>query len=246
MVQNFLTLDTFKKGVTNYLKSKTYGNAERDDLWRELTRAGKVDNQLLAGDSIKEVMDTWTLKPGYPVLTVTSSTDKTVSMNQKRFYLSPNVANPHKTTWTIPINVAYPLASNSGFNKTTPDKWFMANDASFTIEIQEHPYVINVQQTGYYRVNYDEKNWQHLAKVLKQDLKKIHKNNRAQILDDATNLARGNQMSYDMALALTEYLDKEDEFMPWMSALNAFTFIGLMLNDNSSLNEYGYLKKGPS
>ena len=49
MAENFLTLDTFKKGVTNYLKSNEYGNAERDELWQALTDAGREDVQLPPG-----------------------------------------------------------------------------------------------------------------------------------------------------------------------------------------------------
>ena len=243
MAENFLTLDTFKKGVTNYLKSNEYGNAERDELWQALTDAGREDVQLPPRVSVKDIMDTWTLEPGYPVVTVVEGTTEKLAISQKRFYLNPDVESPADTTWIVPINVAYPLAANSGFNKTTPHMWLMQSNSSVSLDIQERPYVINVQQTGYYRVNYDDWNWQHLAQVLRDDHTKIHKLNRAQIIDDAIHLARSNQMSYNRALALTEYLFKETEYIPWMSALKSFSFIDLMLNDNSSLTEHRYLKE---
>jgi hypothetical protein len=41
---------------------------------------------------------------------------------------------------------------------------------------------------------------------------------------------------------MTEYLYKEKDYIPWQSAFKSFSFIDLMLNDNSSLNEHGYLK----
>jgi len=42
MMENFLTLETFKKGVSEYLQANSFGNAEMDDLWAALTDAAKV------------------------------------------------------------------------------------------------------------------------------------------------------------------------------------------------------------
>ena len=41
--------------------------------------------------------------------------------------------------------------------------------------------VANVQQTGFYRVNYDQKNWQMLAELLLADHARVHRINRAQV-----------------------------------------------------------------
>ncbi|KAK7498964.1 hypothetical protein BaRGS_00009773, partial [Batillaria attramentaria] len=48
----------------------------------------------------------------------------------------------------------------------------------------------NIQQYGYYRVNYDPQNWNALIKQLIKDHTVIPPVNRAQIIDDAWNLAR--------------------------------------------------------
>ena len=41
--------------------------------------------------------------------------------------------------------------------------------------------VANVQQTGFYRVNYDQNNWQMLAELLLADHASVHRINRAQV-----------------------------------------------------------------
>jgi len=83
---------------------------------------------------------------------------------------------------------------------------------------------------GYYRVNYDEKNWALLISYLKSDeYNKIHAVNRAQLLDDSLNLARAGVLPYGTALELAEYLVKEEDYIPWYSALTAFTFLNLRL-----------------
>lgn len=42
MAENFLTLETFTRGVKNYLEKFSYQNADRDDLWLALTEAAQV------------------------------------------------------------------------------------------------------------------------------------------------------------------------------------------------------------
>lgn len=83
---------------------------------------------------------------------------------------------------------------------------------------------------GYYRVNYDKKNWDLLISYLKSDnYEKIPPVNRAQLLDDSLNLARAGVLPYGTALEIAEYLEKEVDYIPWYSALTAFTFLNLRL-----------------
>jgi len=85
---------------------------------------------------------------------------------------------------------------------------------------------------GYYRVNYDENNWDLLINFLKSgDFEEIPPVNRAQLLDDSLNLARAGVLPYGTALDLAEYLEKEVDYIPWFSALTAFTFLNLQLTD---------------
>ena len=68
MMANFLGVETFNKGITNYLHAYAYTNANQDDLWGFLTAAGQEDGTLL-DLTVKQIMDTWTVQMGYPVLT---------------------------------------------------------------------------------------------------------------------------------------------------------------------------------
>ena len=72
----------------------------------------------------------------------------------------------------------------------------------------------------FFRVNYDKQNWALLVEQLLRNHTAIHVNNRAQIIDDAFNLARANLLDYETALSVTEYLHKEVDYVPWNSALS--------------------------
>jgi aminopeptidase N len=212
-----------------------------DELWEALTAAAVADNRLPTGVTVKAIMDGWTLEAGYPVLKVVDTNGLNVSISQTRFYLNPEAKPASDVLWTVPVNVAYPLSKTPGFDKTTASHWMV--DKYLTVPVLEKPYIVNVKETGYYRVNYDAENWKALTTVLNDDHTKINELNRAQIIDDSQQLARAEQLDYDTALGLTEYLDKEADYIPWQSATRSFTYIDLMLNDASSSNEYSYLKK---
>ena len=79
----YLGEDMFREGVSNYLNKYKYNNAVQDDLWEELTVVAHTENVLPTNVTVKEIMDTWTLQTGFPLLTVTRDYDKnTITITQ--------------------------------------------------------------------------------------------------------------------------------------------------------------------
>lgn len=98
--------------------------------------------------------------------------------------------------------------------------------------------IFNVQETGYYRVNYDKQNWELIIKQLNEDHTKIHVINRAQIIDDAINLARSGLLDYTIALGVTSYLSKEVEYIPWAAALSGMGYLSRQLKRSPAYGSY--------
>lgn len=74
---------------------------------------------------------------------------------------------------------------------------------------------------GYYRVNYDITNWERLSEFLyKDDFNLIHVINRAQLIDDAFNLAKWNYIPFEIPLNLSKYLTRETHYLPIATFLN--------------------------
>ncbi|KAJ8335471.1 hypothetical protein SKAU_G00388130 [Synaphobranchus kaupii] len=88
----------------------------------------------------------------------------------------------------------------------------------------------NINVTGYYRVNYDISNWESLLVQLSSNHQVIPVINRAQIVDDAFNLARAKMVDTTLALRTTKYLSQEREFMPWDSAIGNLDYFFLMFD----------------
>lgn len=83
-------------------------------------------------------------------------------------------------------------------------------------------FIVNLQQTGYYRVNYDTNNWRMIAEQLdSDDYTKIHPLNRAQIIDDACYMVQANRLSPTIFLDIVKYLHRETDYIPWYPVFRA-------------------------
>lgn len=78
-------------------------------------------------------------------------------------------------------------------------------------------------------MNYDKRNWDLIAEQLLSDAGQIPVINRAQLIDDAFNLARSGRLDYSVALNLTRYLGGEVEYLPWKAVSTALKFLDAML-----------------
>ena len=252
MMANFLGKETFKRGVSNYLKANKFSNARQDDLWKALTKEAHEDGVLRKNTSVKEIMDTWTLQMGFPVVQVQrkyngESNLETTTFQQQRFllYEDDNATFTEskkgiKYKWWIPISYTTP---NGNFSHTVPQFWLQPTDTAGTIEQKieisnDEALILNVQETGFYRVNYDERNWKLLEQALKSNYASIHRVNRAQILSDAFSLAQAGLLNYSTALSLTKYLQQEDDYIPWKAVLHELGYLDDMLGRTGAYGDY--------
>ena len=141
------------------------------------------------------------------------------------------------TIWQIPISISYPSDAKPS-NSTLPQHWLTKEtDDTFKAEAGK-TYLINVDQAGYYRVNYGEENWKALTNILMLDATdKISPINRAQLIDDVLHMARTTKVNYTVALELVQYLSIEEDFLPWEAALKSLSYVYDRLDDNEETQE---------
>ncbi|XP_076763833.1 uncharacterized protein LOC143431161 [Xylocopa sonorina] len=215
---------------SNMLLHFELGNTDSNDL---LLIMQNVSNAVFETAKFTEIMDNWLNKPGYPVVNVIRKNEKEYNISQERFTLDTELKNKLKandTKWWVPLT--YVKESKPNFDNTSPVAWLTGNDDTLTLNIAEKDQwvIFNTHQTGYYRVNYDEENWKLLTKYLTtKDYNKIPVINRAQLVDDALNMARTNRLNYTVALPLTLYLHQETDYVPWQTALTNLNFLRNML-----------------
>ncbi|XP_029162182.1 aminopeptidase N-like isoform X2 [Nylanderia fulva] len=86
--------------------------------------------------------------------------------------------------------------------------------------------IVNVQQIGYYRVNYDDENWRRISDYLYyDDFTTIHVLNRAQIIDDAFHLMIADQLEASIFWSITSYLDREIDYIAWYPMFKALEYM---------------------
>ncbi|XP_057691883.1 alanyl (membrane) aminopeptidase b, tandem duplicate 1 [Corythoichthys intestinalis] len=229
MLSDFLTEEVFKMGLQTYLAKFQFGNAVYTDLWDHLQMAAESAGLQLP-ETVHNIMNRWVLQMGFPVVTI--DTTKGV-ITQKHFLLDPDSGvtapeSPFNYEWIVPIRWMKTAANNNIKNITWLSK---QTDTEELMKLSGTDWLVaNLDVVGYYRVNYDQGNWDRLLAVLSTDHARIPVINRAQLVDDAFNLARAKIIPTVLALDTTKYLNKETEYMPWESALSNLDFFYLMFD----------------
>ncbi|XP_017885362.1 aminopeptidase N-like [Ceratina calcarata] len=174
-------------------------------------------------------MRNWTETPGYPVVTV-KKVKQGYQLTQEGFAI-----DSEDTKWWIPIT--YTGESHPDFNDTLSYDWIPPNEEPFILNNSETKgwVVFNIQQVGYYRVNYEIENWKLLIKELnKGNNTKIHPVNRAQIVDDTFSLARAERLNYTVAFDVSLFLTHEADYIPWQSAFRHLGFLQNLLRTSKN------------
>ncbi|KAK2838304.1 hypothetical protein Q7C36_013118 [Tachysurus vachellii] len=225
MLSDFLTKDVFVQGLTSYLKHFQFQNTVYTDLWDHLQQAVDATGTRLPM-KVSEIMDRWVLQMGFPVVKINTATG---DITQTHFLLDPESVverpSPFNYEWIVPIQWMK--------NGDKQDIYWLKtkNEQNTMMKMVDSDWLVaNLDVLGYYRVNYDMENWRKLLHQLQTSHKNIRVINRAQIIDDAFNLARARIIPTSLALNTTLYLSEERDYMPWESALDNLDYFYLMFD----------------
>ncbi|XP_028263796.1 alanyl (membrane) aminopeptidase-like b isoform X2 [Parambassis ranga] len=222
----------FNKGIKMYLKAFKGENTDHNNLWDFIQKAEDENRET---KNIAELMHPWTNQMGYPVITINTTTGE---IYQKQFLFNHSVES--SLSWKIPINYMSNVSASARvwLYATGPVKYeeFISNKGEWILA--------NINCTGYYRVNYNQENWQRLLTQLETNQHRIPLMNRGQLVDDAFNLARAKLLDVTLALNSTRFLSKEKEYLPWESAIRNLKYFVLMF-DRTEVNGpmQAYLRK---
>ncbi|KAH8020659.1 hypothetical protein HPB51_002608 [Rhipicephalus microplus] len=215
MMSYFLSPPIFLKGLRAYLKKYSFGNADQDQLFAALTKAQPEGGPRVRVD-VKEVMDTWTRQPGYPVVDVVRDYEaRTALLTQRHHCVRPDESR----FWIIPIT--YTDAEHKNFTNTETVMWMKTKKAMLQNLPEKNEWIIvNLQSAGYYKVNYDVENWELLRRQLLVAPEVIPVLNRAQLIQDASDLAHSGDLSYAVAMDILDYVRRETAYAPLKTSLN--------------------------
>lgn len=221
MMQNALGHETWRSGLHFFLQERQDNYTNSALLYAGVQQGVNQDIPVNTPD-VHAIMSTWELQAGVPIVTVSRS-GNVLNLHQTRFFYTNQSSD---SLWHIPIT--YAVGSNPNFNETVADLWLTGSQLEIRNESAPIPWlpndwiVFNIQQSGYYRVNYDNELWSLIIEQLNgPEYDRIHLLNRGQLIDDSFHIAQSGRITPDIPLEIMNYLERETDHIPWDSAERA-------------------------
>ncbi len=153
MVDDYVGADVFRKGLHSYLKSYSYSNATKVDLWNSIQDAARAEERRM---DVTNVVEAWVSMTGHPIVSVTRDeiTGK-FTLAQKRFTW---LNGSFRDLWPIPIH----YATDDGEART------LMKGKEMPIKASGRFIKLNYGQSGAYRVRYQEEQLKEIGKRVRE------------------------------------------------------------------------------
>jgi alanyl aminopeptidase len=147
MFEAYLGVETFQRGVRDYLATHTFGNATSTDFAQAISKA--------AGKDVGPAFATFLEQAGTPEITATTTCEggkATVALAQQRYVPRGAAAPPATKPWIVPVCVAY----DRGGKRTEACTLLERETGSLALDTAACPRWVmpNVNGRGYYRNRY--------------------------------------------------------------------------------------------
>lgn len=219
----YLGEKNFRDGLRYYLNQHAYANAKTEELWEALEH--------VSHKPIKQLMQYWTKRPGYPVLTITEKKDN-IQITQQRFFSSILSGQQHKdsTIWHIPLHIK----TDKG------EKSLLMEKRTVTLPKASTWMKINANEASFTRVSYPTAMVQQFSNSV-QNLTEIDK---LGIIRDAFVLPEAGIGSVANALALAKTYTQERDYIVWAElGGNIHRIANLLAEDKTLYTKYSFFAK---
>ena len=206
VIENYLGEAAFRAGIRRYVNAHAYSNATTDDLWMALEKA--------SNEQVAPIARSYTEQAGVPLIVADEGcTDgrRALNLKQERFTIHYPDAPP--ALWQVPIN--WGLA---GENK--PSATLLLRDKSVKMSAGQcgAPLKLNVDDVGYYRVQYDETT----LKALTQTIEKMQPEDRVNLLADNWALLEAGRLIPADYFRLVAAGSRDRNRAVWREVISAF------------------------
>ncbi|KAL1422178.1 hypothetical protein MTO96_022390 [Rhipicephalus appendiculatus] len=227
MFESAVGFDSIRNTLQELMVKRKHQTITEEDLWEELSN---VNNESFPGAVVAHA---WTHSAGFPLLTISRVYGQRVVVARQERYGQ----NSSQTVWSIPVT--YTDGTKMDFDNTGNIFWLKTKEAKLPTAPKDDDWLIaNLRGYGYYRVNYDTRNWN----LITMELNTYHTNidvvNRARIIDDMFELADLGLVPYGTALHASEYLRREKETLPWTTVLKRWEYLEAMLGSGVVLEKW--------
>ncbi|XP_074061294.1 leucyl-cystinyl aminopeptidase [Macrotis lagotis] len=214
MLKSFLTEDVFQHCIIQYLHNYSYASIQSDDLWNSFN---EITRETL---DVKTMMKTWTLQPGFPLVTVQRK-EKQILIRQERFFLSTANSGIHTLDsshlWHIPLSY---ITSNCKPHECPHVALLDKESDVLNLEEEVQWVKFNMDMTGYYIVHYADDDWEAIINQLRRNISVLSDQDRTGLINNIFELSSLGKVSLKKAFDLIDYLGNETHTAPIMEALS--------------------------
>jgi aminopeptidase N len=209
MLESFLGEEVFRDGIRKYIAAHKYSNTTTADLWQALTE--------VSGKPVGEIAPGWTEQPGFPLVRVEREKN-TIKLTQERFTV--HFPDPPAIQWQIPLTyLTEDQPATNGF-------LLREKSASLPNELPGDKAIkFNVEDAGYYRVEYDSASWD----LLVAQVGRLSEADRVNLLIDAWALVEADRAPLSHYLGLVDRVVSDDQVAVYDQIINTLAFINRLL-----------------
>jgi puromycin-sensitive aminopeptidase len=218
MLERYLGAEPFRAGIRRYLEAHRFGNTETADLWDAIEEA--------SGEPVRDIMDTWILQGGFPLVTTTDSPAApgrgSLTLSQEPFVFSASPgASAIGSDWQVPV-----LVRSTGGAESRA----LLGPAPANITVagsDDDVVVVNAGASGFYRVRYSSA---HLRR-LSDRLDALAPLERFSLLGDTWSAVVAARTDLDDFLLLAETLGSESDPDVWSQVTGPLRFLDHTVDD---------------
>jgi puromycin-sensitive aminopeptidase len=212
MLEQYLGAETFRAGISLYLRKHEYDNAETTDLWDAIEESSH--------QPVRTLMDSWVFQPGYPLITVRSD-QRDIVLSQQLFQYLPDGADGARR-WQVPIFLKARIAG--GLHTQTA----LLTDGELRITLPAAPewVVINAGGHGFYRVRYAPDLLSRLTGNVQENLSAVERFN---LLNDTWAAALTGLTPLTAYLDLLPLFRDETDHNVWTAILGSCHYLYRLL-----------------
>ncbi|MDR3616696.1 MAG: M1 family metallopeptidase [Candidatus Obscuribacterales bacterium] len=220
MIFNYIGRDLFQAGVAKYLKDFSYSTAEGHHLWDSLQAACEKAGADLP---VREIMDTWILTAGHPLVSVSESEKKgSIKISQRDFKFLPNEVTGQIRP--IPLQLRIKFADGKIETKTVLLK---EKEQDLNLGKDFEYVVVNADGSGFYRVVYAP---ELLSKLTAQAQTNLSVIERFNLINDTWSSVRAGLVSATDYLELVKVFGNETDPNVWAIILGSLSALHSLLS----------------
>ncbi|XP_040578473.2 aminopeptidase N-like [Lepeophtheirus salmonis] len=224
MLSGIIGEKELQKVFQNLIQKYNLKNIDEDIFWREIQEVVSSKEHVIPQNlTFKVLMGPWITQVGYPVITVSPNFEKgSIQISQNSFSYDFSSDDRSENVWWVPLKYNIRNKHDNGTSRLIWLNDTKLNQTYHDMDLTNSPHclypvIFNINQTGYYRINYNDENWNRITLYLRSNFTRIYKYNRAQLIDDSFSLAIAGYTSYLVPFKITTYLLNEDEPLIWLT-----------------------------